>query len=215
MSQMMAVEAIKVIPALLWVAFAVLVYLTLRRAIVPQLGRLSSLKTPVVELSFAEQLLDKAAASSEASAPPSASQRRAAVSRLEHAAEILQDGRILWVDDQPEWNMPLVQLFQQLGMIVDTAVSTDEALRDLQRWSYDLVITDMRRDNEDPAGTAGIALIDAIHQRGFRLPVVVYAAAFDPQLGVHPGIFAYTNAVDDLVHYVIDLMERIKFGIAL
>jgi hypothetical protein len=63
MSQMMAVEAIKVIPALLWVAFAVLVYLTLRRAIVPQLGRLSSLKTPVVELSFAEQLLDKAAAS--------------------------------------------------------------------------------------------------------------------------------------------------------
>ncbi|MEV4655550.1 response regulator [Micromonospora sp. NPDC049301] len=214
MSQAVAVEVIKAVPAMLWVAFAALVYFTLRSALVPQLARLNSVKTPMLELGFAEQLLDEAAAKSEVGTPPSASERRAAVSRLQHAGEILREGRILWVDDNPSWNMPLIRLFRQLGMIVDTPRSTDEALADLQRRSYDLVLSDMRRDTEQPAETAGITLIEALERRGIHLPVVIAAAGFDPRLGVHPGIFAYTNAVDDLVHYVIDVMERIKFGTA-
>ena len=215
MSQTVTVEVIKAVPAVLWVAFAALVYFTLRGALIPQLGRLNSVKTPVLELGFAVQLLDEAAAKSEAGTPASASERRAAVSRLQHAAEILREGHILWVDDNPESNMPLIRLFRQLGMIVDTPRSTDEALSNLQRRSYDLVLSDMRRDTEQPAETAGITLIEALERRGIHLPVVIVSAGFDPRLGVHPGIFAHTNAVDDLVHYVIDLMERIKFKTAL
>jgi hypothetical protein len=29
---------------------------------------------------------------------------------------------------------------------------------------------------------------------------------------VNPAIFAYTNVADELIHYVIDIMERVKFG---
>lgn len=214
MPQTIVVEAIKVVPAVLWVVFAALVYLTLRRALLPQLGRLNSLKTPMLELGFAERLLDEAAAKSEVGTAPSASDRRAAVSRLQHAAELLGEGRILWVDDNPDWNMPLVRLFRQFGMVVDAAQSTEEALSGVRTRSYDLVITDMRRDTEQPAESAGVTLIDALERRGVRLPVIVYAVGFNPRLGVHPGIFAYTSTADDLVQYVIDIMERIKFGTA-
>jgi len=58
MAEHIAVALVEIIPAVLWVGFAALVYLTLRRALLPQLGRLSSLKTPVMELSFAEKLLE-------------------------------------------------------------------------------------------------------------------------------------------------------------
>ncbi|MET8065424.1 response regulator [Micromonospora sp. NPDC005313] len=212
MSQAVAVELIKAVPAVLWVAFAALVYFTLRSALIPQIGRLHSVKTPMIELAFAEQLLVEAAARSEVSAPPSASEQRAAVSRLQHAADALKGGRILWVDDNPEWNSPLISLFRQLGMTVDTPRSTDEALSSLRSRSYDLILSDMWRDTEQPAQSAGITLLDALDRQGVRSPVIIAAANFDPRIGVHPGIFAYTNAVDDIVHYVIDIMERIKFG---
>lgn len=214
MSQAITVELIKAVPAILWVAFAALVYLSLRSAIIPQISRLHSVKTPMIELGFAEQLLVEAAARSEASAPPSVSEQRAAVSRLQHAAEILRGGRILWVDDNPEWNLPLIQLFRRLGMTVDTSRSTDEAISNLRSRRYDLILSDMRRDTEHPAQSAGITLLDALERQGDRSPVIIAAANFDPQIGVHPGIFAYTNAVDDIVHYVIDIMERVKFGTA-
>ncbi|WP_174535858.1 response regulator [Micromonospora chalcea] len=215
MSQTIAVELIKAVPGILWVAFAALVYLSLRNAIIPQIGRLHSVKTPMIEFGFAEQLLVEAAARSEASAPPSVSEQRAAVCRLQHAAEILKGGRILWVDDNPEWNLPLIQLFRQLGMTVDTSHSTDEAMSHLGSRSYDLILSDMRRDTERPAESAGITLLDALGRRGVRSPVIIASAGFDPQIGVHPGIVAYTNGVDDIVHHVIDVMERIKFGTAL
>ncbi|MCM0674132.1 hypothetical protein NCC78_05380 [Micromonospora phytophila] len=76
MSQTVTVEVIKAVPAVLWVAFAPLVYFTLRSALIPQLGRLNSVKTPMLELGFAEQLLDEAAAKSQVGTPPSAAVRR-------------------------------------------------------------------------------------------------------------------------------------------
>lgn len=215
MSEAIQTELVKAVPAALWVGFAVLVFMSLRRALIPQLNRLSSVKTAMVELSFAEQLLDEASAqpgNEGSAAAPSASERRAAVSRLEHAVDIMRDGRILWVDDNPEWNRPLINLFAQLGMTVDTVRSTEEAVLRLRSHSYDIVLTDMRRDNEQPAATAGVTLVEQIEREGSRLPVVIFAAAFNPRLGVHPSVFAYTNDANELVHYVIDVMERVKFG---
>jgi hypothetical protein len=77
---------VKTIPAVLWVAFAALVYLMLRRALLPQFQRLSRLKAPGVELTFVQPLLDEAvtAESDTQVAAPTASERRAVVSRLEH-----------------------------------------------------------------------------------------------------------------------------------
>ena len=208
---------VKTIPAVLWVVFAALVYLTLRRALIPQFQRLSRLTAPGVELTFAQRLLDEAVTAEPGAhtAAPPASERRAAVSRLEHALEIVRDGRILWVDDHPSSNAALTSLFTRVGMHVDSATSTTEALERLVGKSYDIVITDMRRDTEQPAETAGITLLNAMAARGIRLPVLVFTANFDPAKGVHSGIFACAKSADNAVQYVIDLMERIKFGAAM
>jgi len=207
---------VKTIPAVLWVVFAALVYLTLRRALIPQFQRLSGFKAPGVELTFAERLLDEAVtaeADGQTAAPP-ASDRRAAVSRLEHALDIMRDGRILWVDDHPSSNASLTSLFTRVGMYVDSATSTTEALQRLASTSYDIVITDMRRATEEPSDKAGITLLTSMADRGIRLPVLMFTANFDPADGVHSGIFAYTRSADNAVQYVIDLMERVKFGAA-
>ncbi|MDT5028862.1 MAG: hypothetical protein QOE61_5288, partial [Micromonosporaceae bacterium] len=37
----------------------------------------------------------------------------------------------------------------------------------------------------------------------------------DTRQGLPPGLFAYTSGGDNLVQYVIDVMERIQFGIGM
>jgi CheY-like chemotaxis protein len=208
------IEAVRTVPGILWVVFALIAFTALRGPIAAKLGQVSNVKAPGVEFTFdaAERLLDEAAARADAEHVPSAADRRSAVSRLEHAFDLLRHGRLLWVDDNPDWNRPLIDLFRQLGMTVDIARSTSEALPLARSRAYDLVITDMRRDTEQPSSDAGITLINQLREYGISAPVIVFAARFDPNLGVHPAIFAYTNAADELVHFVIDIMERVRFG---
>jgi CheY-like chemotaxis protein len=134
-------------------------------------------------------------------------------SRLEHALDSLRRGRILWVDDHPEWNRDLIRLFERHEMVVDIVRSTEEALARARASTYDLVITDMWRDTEHPSCAAGRTLMDALSRQRRRPPVVIYAAQFDPKLGMHPAAFGYAKHANELVHLVIDVMERVKFGL--
>ena len=134
-------------------------------------------------------------------------------SRLEHALDSLRHGRILWVDDHPEWNRDLIRLFERLEMVVHVVRSTDEALARARASTYDLVITDMWRDTEHPSCTAGLTLMDAMARRRHRPPIIIWAAQFDPKLGMHPAAFGYAKHANELVHLVIDVMERAKFGL--
>lgn len=85
---------------------------------------------------------------------------------------------ILWADDHPENNTSLVQALTQLGIGVDLALSTDEALRRLQRGGYALVITDLgRRENDAENPMAGLDLIRGMREQGFTTPVFVYAGS--------------------------------------
>jgi CheY-like chemotaxis protein len=136
-------------------------------------------------------------------------------SRLEHALDSLRRGRILWVDDHPEWNRDLIRLFERHEMVVDVVRSTDEALARVRASAYDIVITDMWRDTEHPSCTAGLTLMDALSRRksGPEAPIIIWAAQFDPKLGMHPAAFGYAKHANELVHLVIDVMERAKFSL--
>ncbi|QSB14726.1 response regulator [Natronosporangium hydrolyticum] len=212
MSEAVVIEAINVTPSVLWVFVAFIAFWMLRRAIQTKLGQVKNVKASGVEFSFAEHLLDEAASKVDTGQAPSAADRRSVISRLEHAVDSLAGGRILWVDDNPDWNRPLIDLFRQAKMTVDIEQSTASAMTLARSRPYDLVITDMRRDNEHPADRAGITLVHELRGYGVQAPVVIFATAFDPRLGVDPAIFAYTNTADELVHLVIDIMERVKFG---
>lgn len=82
--------------------------------------------------------------------------------------------RVLWVDDNPKNNSYLVASLEDRGVRVDTALSTDEALRMFEATSYDSVITDMGR----PEGkTAGIDLTRVLRAQNPALPIFIYCSA--------------------------------------
>ena len=202
-------KVIETIPSMAWVLLATVAFFALRPELLPLLRRTKSLSFPFGTAHFGEgvELLQEAAARHGASVSPQ--QSRAVVGRLDHAADALKGGRLLWVDDLPGNNRPIVELLERAGLTIDLALRTDEAVGMLQRHGYDVMITDMRR-GDDPQ--AGLRLIEEMDELGIRVPTLVFTGSFDPMRGVHPKIFAYTTDVDELVHYVIDVMERVRFG---
>ena len=85
--------------------------------------------------------------------------------------------KILWVDDTPENNLLERSVFENVGLDVYTALSTDEALHLLQRNKYSVIISDMSR-REGPR--AGYDLLNAMRERGLTLPFIIYSGSDDP-----------------------------------
>jgi CheY-like chemotaxis protein len=205
-------KLIDAIPALAWVAFALVVYLTLRRPMLERvLPRLSQFKGLGLEITLTEELLRQA---TEATEPADGQatrvtpdERRGVLRRLDHATDYLSGGRVLWVDDHPEYNQYIIRLLRQVGMRVDLAHDTDEALVALRRSEYDIVLSDIRRGDDFDAG---LRMPQTFREHHITVPVVIFTGNFDSTRGVDPMIFAGTNRIDDLVNYVIDLMERAR-----
>jgi len=223
----LTVELIRAAPAALWVLFALFAYLTLRPAIRRKLDNLATVRTHGVEMNFAAALLEAATTEDqgvdntpgETQAPaiepePTDRERRGGVTRLEHAAEYLLGRRILWVDDKPGRNASLAVLFRRTGMSVEQATSTDEAVANLKRGKYDLVITDGYRAEEGPTTRADKKLIEAIGRGPQRIPVVLFTNRQTIQEGTSAELAAFTTDGDNLVQEVIDIMERLWFGIS-
>ncbi|MBZ6173536.1 response regulator [Streptomyces olivaceus] len=209
------IKLIGTVPAILWVAFASVVYFTLRGTIVQRLvPRVTAVRALGIEVEIAGELLAEAESRSSPSGenegrppPVRTSTRRAALGRLEHAADLLQGGRILWVDDHPQSVAPLAQLFRGAGMAVELTLSTDEAMPLLRRQPYDILISDIDRDGDSQAG---IAMLRVLENDRVPVPVLIYTGNFVPERGVDRRIFAATTSPVELVHYVIDLMERAR-----
>jgi len=83
---------------------------------------------------------------------------------------------ILWVDDVPQNNSEIVHALTTLGIPVESALSTEEALRLVDPRKHGLVITDLgRRENGIEHPDAGLELLNALRQRDISLPVFVFA----------------------------------------
>jgi CheY-like chemotaxis protein len=87
--------------------------------------------------------------------------------------------KILWVDDNPGNNAYESAQLQSLGVSVETALSTEEALGLLTKRevSYDAVISDMGRNERSGAynPNAGIDLIRSVRSRELSIPIIIYA----------------------------------------
>jgi CheY-like chemotaxis protein len=76
---------------------------------------------------------------------------KAALARAEDAGRAYRDSMILWVDDHPENNRLERRAFTVLGSHVTVAVSNEEAFDRLSRADFDVVISDLTRDNSEDA----------------------------------------------------------------
>ncbi len=126
--------------------------------------------------------------------------RRAAL-----AAPALRGAKVLWIDDRPEGNLGERRLLEELGVAVAQAASTDIALERLDEEPFDLVISDIERGG-DPA--AGLEALPALHRVAPGIPVIFYIARLDPHRGTPQGAAGITDRVDELLHLVLDVLER-------
>jgi CheY-like chemotaxis protein len=129
-----------------------------------------------------------------------------AATKLALSARDLQGGAIMWVDDHPESNETLIRLFRSAGITVDPVSSTDEAMRAFEQRSYDLVITDMRREHEPEGDTAGLQLLDRMVAAGIPTPAAIYASSRRAYGNVHPRAVISTSAPERLVEIVVEFV---------
>jgi CheY-like chemotaxis protein len=82
---------------------------------------------------------------------------------------------ILWVDDHPENNAMLAESWRREGAEVDTARTTDEAMRLLVERRYGLVISDMgRHESGVDVPDAGLRLLTKVRATDAHVPFVLY-----------------------------------------
>jgi CheY-like chemotaxis protein len=115
---------------------------------------------------------------------------------------------LLWVDDNPSNNTYEANAFEAVGIKIERALSTQEALQLMQDHSYDAIISDMGR-REGPR--EGYVLLDAIRGRGDDTPYFIYAGSNLPEHDREArqrGAQGSTNDAEDLFKMVV----RAVFG---
>jgi CheY-like chemotaxis protein len=101
-------------------------------------------------------------------------QRRPSTDSAEELFTGLPDrGRILWVDNHPDWNAREAEALRERGIIVDFVRSNGEAIEQLQRRTgYGMVISDIARD--DSNGGSGLDLPSEALEAKCHLPRLMY-----------------------------------------
>ncbi|WP_181780717.1 response regulator [Pseudonocardia pini] len=117
--------------------------------------------------------------------------------------------RVLWVDDQPAHNVHERDALLRLGMVVEQAVSTDQALQVILRSTpFDVIVSDMGRPESH---TAGYDLLDQLHRAGIRTPFIVYSDSTDPShydQAISHGALGSTASPAELLDLIVQALRR-------
>jgi CheY-like chemotaxis protein len=133
-------------------------------------------------------------------------QKEQLVRRATSLAPILKESRILWIDDHPGNNDIPRRILERTGVVMSLAASSKEAEDILMGEPFDVVISDVGRDNllDEPGLTfAG---------RGIHgdVPMILYTmSSYNEEIsGLPQNVFAVAHRPDFLLHYVFDALER-------
>jgi CheY-like chemotaxis protein len=201
MDQAIVLAIIAILPQLILITIVAFALLALREPLARQiLPRLSGVRVIGLEVMLTpadvRRQLD---APDRPKAPPGAEDRL--LSRAERSAPVIRGAYVLWIDDHPEWTRRERRLMETLGIAVDPVRSTKEAAEALEAESFDLIVSDVDRENNP---RAGLEMLDALGPD--RPPVIFYVGRAKP--GVPAGAFGLTDRPDELLHLVIDALER-------
>jgi CheY-like chemotaxis protein len=174
-----AAKLVTAIAALAWpIVFAVLLiklYEPIKGLVEAARARKFSIKIAGNELTMEEASKQQIDAFSDLQSKVAELEKRLAPvsseAAIEAPAPVRANKRILWVDDSPKNNSFLVASFENRGIRVDTALTTDEGVVMFRRSEYDAVISDMGRPENEKAG---IDLTRAIKQISPDTPIYIF-----------------------------------------
>lgn len=102
-----------------------------------------------------------------------ASVERVGAALRQRSASVTPAGGVLWVDDNPDNNVELVEAIRAAGVRIDTATSNKSALKAIAARTYSAVVTDLGRDAESEDG---FNLVQRLRAQGNNVPILVYTS---------------------------------------
>jgi len=141
-----------------------------------------------------------------AGALQAARSRSTGLRRAEQVEKVLRGARLLWVDDHPENNAWERELFRSLGVVIVPVESTRSALACLQTETFDLVLSDIRRDDDSTDGVEGAT---QIHAAKPTVPILFYVQHLTNPRVPEPAS-GITDEPNELLHLVLDRLERAR-----
>jgi CheY-like chemotaxis protein len=114
--------------------------------------------------------------------------------------------RVLWIDDYPESNDAERKILESIGLHIVLTGTSEAAARLLRDAPPDLVISDIWREGNPAEGIE-------FHRRWYdegqaAVPFIFYLSYFRPERGTPPLAFGITDLPGELIHLVLDLVER-------
>ena len=204
MSELIVIELIRLIPSLLWLVLVVILigvfYKPIKEELLP---RMSGIRAWGLEVELLRMDLDKAV--DKQGAEVGQSERTRVLRRAERSSGKLRRARILWIDDYPQNNEYERRMMRALGALVDTARDSLEAPSLMARTGYDLVISDIDRSG---IPDEGLRFLEDISKEAPYPRVVFYVGRVDADRGVPAHAFGITDRPDELLHLVMDGLER-------
>jgi CheY-like chemotaxis protein len=124
------------------------------------------------------------------------------------AAQQLDRALVLWVDDRPANNIYEKRALEALGIRFDISISTQDALRMLQKEKYNAIISDMGRP---PDLRAGYTLLEQVKAMGITTPFIIYAGSRSPEHIAEArrrGAIGTTNIPQELFEMVVNAIKN-------
>lgn len=211
-------ELIRVAPKLAVIFLVILIILIFRADLSDLLGRTTKIGYGGFSVEAANVTLEKAGRVNPGGArvpPMSDAERERIIGRYTRLAGTIAPARILWVDDEPVNNSPIVDFLEVTIARVDVARSTDEARLRLQERSYEVVVSDFNRVNDPTqqngdAGApiavgAGAALANIAAEFCGTRTILFSSVGSEGPAPAH--VFAQTNRTYDLLSAIANVLE--------
>ncbi len=212
LDQNVVIELIKVLPSVLWVILTFIVFLLFYKPFVScVLPYVSSLKIGNIEVVLGKfeaslsKVIEIAEKNPQWNVHVPIEDKKQVIRRIQRNRDVLRGSNLLIFDDRPETLENEINMLQQLEIKIETAISLDEVKQKLIARNFDILISDIARPLGQPNG---IITLQILHEQTSRIPTVFYIANFDKESGIPVGAIGITNRPDELVHLILDILER-------
>ena len=194
------VDMLDLVPHVFWAAVALTIFFIIGPSrIRDAITKVNKIGLAGFEVEFKSEI-DAAAKARNINLPSQLRDRLAR--RLEHRRFLISGARILWIDDRPNNNTIEIGLLRSFGAVVDLALSNQDARERLRSAVYDVVLSDMTRDNGDEDGKD---IVPDVKDAVLTPSLIFYVGIERP---TPEGAFGLTIRLDELLHLILDALER-------
>ena len=133
------------------------------------------------------------------------SQKTTILQRMANVKERNLTLRALWIDDNPPCVLSEQRLLTALNVQIDSAFSSENAELMIKNVPYDFIVSDLNRNGNVHEG---YEFLKELFAQNIRIPTIFYITKMHEEKGVPPYAFGITNRPTELLHLVMDIIER-------